>query len=256
MQIHSLSSADSRSGDEPANEMQNSLQVEPSVAHHDDAVPSNQLNDAAPRIERVTQIQLLSSADSRSGDELANEMRNSFQQVEPSVSHHDDAVPSNQLNDEAPRIEPVMQIQPLSSADSPSGNNEYFLPSAGGVEHRLSVEGYTSNQIAQTSTELVDNIVEISDQAVLQRATSCTLHLSVAATISGLGAHFQGTMTIPSTSEITNHPTQTSPPVAYCLPMLSYPDPLQIELERIRKETDQTIKVHEDTVGFPLYLGA
>jgi hypothetical protein len=29
-----------------------------------------------------------------------------------------------------------------------------------------------------------------------------------------------------------------------------YPDPLQNELERIRKETDQTIKIHEDAVSF------
>ncbi|KAG2670470.1 hypothetical protein I3760_14G087000 [Carya illinoinensis] len=179
-------------------------------------------------------------------DTLANEMQNTSQEVEPSGSHRVDAGPSNQLNHEAPAIEPVQQIQLLSSADSYSGNNTCDLLSDGGVEHQLNFEGHTSNQLTQTP-QLGENLIEFPDQAVMQPSTSLALLLPIEAPVSGLGTHFSDTRTMPIATDISNPPIQTAPPMASRMPMHFYPDPLQTELERIRKETDQFIKIHEDT---------
>ncbi|KAG6678574.1 hypothetical protein I3842_14G087500 [Carya illinoinensis] len=188
-------------------------------------------------------------------DTLANEMQNTSQEVEPSGSHRVDAGPSNQLNHEAPAIEPVQQIQLLSSADSYSGNNTCDLLSDGGVEHQLNFEGHTSNQLTQTP-QLGENLIEFPDQAVMQPSTSLALLLPIEAPVSGLGTHFSDTRTMPIATDISNPPIQTAPPMASRMPMHFYPDPLQTELERIRKETDQFIKIHEDTVSFPIFLAA
>lgn len=168
-------------------------------------------------------------------------MQNTSQQVEPLVSHQNEAVLS--------RIEPVMQIQ-LPSTDSHSGNSASDLHSAGRVEHLPSFEGHTSSQFAQIPMQQVENPVELSEQAVLQPSTSYGLHLPIDAPIVGLGTHFSETRSMPIATEFSNRPVQTAPPVASRMPMLLYPDPLQNELERIRKETDQIIKIREDTVSF------
>ncbi|XP_035545868.1 helicase protein MOM1-like isoform X2 [Juglans regia] len=187
------------------------------------------------------------SAHTPIGDTLANEMQNTSQEVEPSGSHRVDAGPSNQLNHEAPAIEPVQQIQLLSSADSHSGNNTSDLLSDGGVEHQLNFEGHTSNQLTQTPTQLGENLIDFPDQAVMQPSTSYALLLPIEAPVSGSGTHFSDTRTMPIATDIINPPIQPAPPVASRMPMFFYPDPLQTELERIRKETDQFIKIHEDT---------
>ncbi|XP_062172135.1 helicase protein MOM1 [Alnus glutinosa] len=177
------------------------------------------------------------SAGSPVGGAPVTDMQNTSQQVEPLVSHQNDAVLS--------RIEPVMQIQ-LPSTDSHSGNSASDLHSAGRVEHLPIFEGHTSSQFAQIPMQLVENPVELSEQAVLQPSTSYALHLPIDAPIGGLGTHFSDTRSMPIATEFSNRPVQTAPPVASRVPMLLYPDPLQNELERIRKETDQTIKIHED----------
>lgn len=159
------------------------------------------------------------------------------------------------MNHEAPAIESVQQIQLLSSADSHSGNNTSDLLSDGGVEHQLNFEGHTSNQLTQIPTQLGENLIEFPDQAVMQPSTYALL-LPIEAPVSGLGTHFSDTRTMPIATDISNSPIQTAPPVASRMPMFFYPDPLQTELERIRKETDQFIKIHEDTVSFPIFLAA
>ncbi|GAB4842887.1 hypothetical protein Ancab_012866 [Ancistrocladus abbreviatus] len=53
----------------------------------------------------------------------------------------------------------------------------------------------------------------------------------------------------PALTESNNHPMEASAPMVsrMCLPSSS--DPLQVELERIRREMDQTTKTHEDLVS-------
>ncbi|KAK7831082.1 helicase protein mom1 [Quercus suber] len=177
-------------------------------------------------------------------DAPANEMQNTSQQVESSVSNRDEAVPSNRLNHEAATTEPLTQIQLLSPADSHTGNN-VDLPSTGGIEPRLSSGAPTSNQLAQTPTQAVENPVELSSQAVSQPSTSYASHLPIDAPMVGLGTHLSDTRMMPTT-EISNPPIPNAAPVASSMSLLLYPDPLQYEFERIRKETDQAENSHKD----------
>ncbi|XP_059430737.1 helicase protein MOM1 isoform X2 [Corylus avellana] len=171
------------------------------------------------------------------GEDPVTDMQNTPQQVELLASHQNDAVLS--------RIEPVMQIQ-LPSTDSHSGNSASDLHSAGRVEHVPSFEGHTSSQFAQIPMQVVENPVELSEQAVLQPSTSHVLHFPIDEPIGGLRTQLSDTRSMPIATEFSNRPIQTAPPVASRMPMILYPDPLQNELERIRKETDHTIKIHED----------
>ncbi|KAK7850706.1 helicase protein mom1, partial [Quercus suber] len=185
-------------------------------------------------------------------DAPANEMQNTSQQVESSVSNRDEAVPSNRLNHEAATTEPLTQIQLLSPADSHTGNN-VDLPSTGGIEPRLSSGAPTSNQLAQTPTQAVENPVELSSQAVSQPSTSYASHLPIDAPMVGLGTHLSDTRMMPTT-EISNPPIPNAAPVASSMSLLLYPDPLQYEFERIRKETDQAENSHKDALSLHFLL--
>ncbi|KAM1532526.1 hypothetical protein ACFX10_006537 [Malus domestica] len=49
-----------------------------------------------------------------------------------------------------------------------------------------------------------------------------------------------------ATYAFNSHPIHAAPHMAYGMPLTSSPDPLQYELERLKKETDQNHKSHED----------
>ena len=106
-------------------------------------------------------------------------------------------------------------------------------------------EGGSSFQNAQTPTQLVESSVELLNQAVSQSVTHLAVHQPIDTLAGG-----SDTRTTPIISGLSNRPIQTAPPVPLRMPLPLHSDPLQNELERIRKEIDQTIKIHEDTVRF------
>ncbi|KAJ9698071.1 hypothetical protein PVL29_007263 [Vitis rotundifolia] len=103
-------------------------------------------------------------------------------------------------------------------------------------------EGGSSFQNAQTPTQLVDSSVELLNQAVSQSMTHLPVHQPIDTLAGG-----SDTRTTPIIPGLSNRPIQTAPPVPLRMPLPLHSDPLQNELERIRKEIDQTIKIHEDT---------
>ncbi|KAL4610801.1 hypothetical protein ACB092_08G078200 [Castanea dentata] len=227
---------------------QNSPSQMRSLVNSSSVQPMTTLNQGSPvPFEQALQDEctpISTSAQFPVRDAPANEMQNTSQQVESSVSNRDEAVLSSRLNREAATTEPLTQIQPLSPADSHTGNY-VDLPSTGGIEPQLSSGGHTSNQLAQTPTQAVENPVELSNQAVSQPSTSYASHLPIDAPMVGLGTHLSDTRMMPTT-EISNPPIPNAAPVASSMSLLLYPDPLQYEFERIRKETDQAENSHKD----------
>lgn len=116
------------------------------------------------------------------------------------------------------------------------------------VEHPCR-EGGSSFQNAQTRIQLVENSVELLNQAVSQSITHSGMHQQIDTLAGG-----SDTRTTPIVPGLSNRPVQTAPPVPLRIPQPMHSDPLQNELERIRKEIDQTVKIHDDTVSFLTYL--
>lgn len=147
----------------------------------------------------------------REGVAQASEHQNALQEVEALVSHRDD-VASDQSNHDAPHLEHELQL---------------VFPSTYSPSNLDAMDGASASRIEHQPTLLVENSLQpITGGSVM--------HAS------------ERTMTV--TSGISNHPVQTTTHVQMPLPLCK--DPLQNELERIRKETDQAINIHEDTVSF------
>ncbi|XP_065876396.1 helicase protein MOM1 isoform X2 [Euphorbia lathyris] len=152
----------------------------------------------------------------------AIDMLNPLQQFEPLVRQED--VAFDQTNTDAPIVDHVLQMSSTDSAFSP---NAMDLPSASEYDHPSGCEG---NINTQSSTQM-----EHSNQAVS--------HLPVQTHLGGSGMHLSDTRTVPmsSLSAQTGPASIRIPPMSFCH------DPLENELERIRKETDLIISIHEDT---------
>ncbi|KAL9392962.1 hypothetical protein Peur_012247 [Populus x canadensis] len=85
----------------------------------------------------------------------------------------------------------------------------------------------------------------IDSPASSQLTTSFAQHVPIdLMAVGGPQMHISNMRTEPVTSRISNH-SATAPAVR--MPVSTSQDPLQNELDRIRTETDQIIKIHEDT---------
>ena len=177
-------------------------------------------------------------------DVVNSETQNASQVVETSPSNGAIDVTCNVSNPDTPVAELREQMQQLRSAESTSNLSSPDLPSLIAIEHQPSNEGRTANQISQAPRQPVAHHIELSNQDVLQ-----PLHSPIDGTTGGLVRQASETRTASAPSVSSGLPLQTVPAVSSRMPLPLYHDPLQNEMERIRKETDQTIKVHEDTVS-------
>ncbi|KAA8544079.1 hypothetical protein F0562_021744 [Nyssa sinensis] len=211
--------------------------------------------------------QISISTGTRGGDGLASGNENIIQQLEVPTSRTVGAGPTNRTNFGAPIIEPVEQLLPSPSinlplghnqadlllvhevdhqprseshtsfqnadaTDLPFGLNQPDLSSASGVDHQPNIEGCTSFQNTEVQPQLVEDTAELPNQAVLQPGGSSGLHPLIDIPIGGSGTHL---------------PMHAAPQVASLMPGLPfYADPLQNELDRLRKEMEQADKVHEE----------
>ncbi|CAK9138730.1 unnamed protein product [Ilex paraguariensis] len=107
----------------------------------------------------------------------------------------------------------------------PLGNNQPDLSLPGRVQNQLSGKFQVSLQNVEAPPQVVEVRVELPNQTVLQPGENLS-----------------------SVQGFNHVPTHSAHQEAFGMPTLSlYTDPLQNELERLRKETEQAIKVHEDT---------
>ena len=112
------------------------------------------------------------------------------------------------------------------------------------VEHPCR-QGGSSFQNAHTPIQQVESSVELVNQAGSPSVTHSVVHQQIDTVAGG-----SDTRTTPNIMGLSNRLIQTAPPVPLRMPLHLHSDPLQNELERIRKEIDQTVKIHEDTVSF------
>ncbi|KAK3226957.1 hypothetical protein Dsin_006819 [Dipteronia sinensis] len=182
----------------------------------------------------------------RDGDAAASGMQIDTRQFEPLLSHSFDALASDQSNHGAQATEPLAPPQLLTSIDSPSGHNPSGLLSVSGIEHQPS-NGHIANQIAQAPTVMVEHHVELSDLGVSQSVASFVPNPPIDIPIDGLGTNTCDPRMASVTPGYSNHTIQNVHPGASQFSLPLYRDPLQKELDRLRKETEESVKTHEET---------
>ncbi|KAK3041003.1 hypothetical protein RJ639_026715 [Escallonia herrerae] len=186
-----------------------------------------------------------------------------------------DAGQIHQSNVEAPTVEPVEQLQPSTSTSLRLGYSQPHITPASGLAdepHSPSQNVETSSQVVVQAAGLLDPTVSQTGESPLENnqpdilsasriliQPSNRLHSSsqnadlppqaVQDSAEPLNhALLQSGVNITSVQGLSNVPLHSELQGAFrtlTLPM--YADPLQNEMERIRKETEQTIKIHEDT---------
>ncbi|XP_058001369.1 helicase protein MOM1 isoform X3 [Hevea brasiliensis] len=217
----------------------NSLPIQPEPALAQDVpVPLNQALQEESSIPTVS-TGLQDGVASTSGS------HNSLQQVETSVPNPDDVV-SNQTNGDTPIVENLQEMLLSPSRDSAFSLDAMDFPSVSGIEHQPGSEPHITGNITDSSTQIVVDQVERSNEAVLEPLTHLAQHLSSEIPLGGSGMHVSDTRIAPISSGVNNRTAQTIPPVRVP-PLPLYHDPLQKELERICKETDLIINAHKDT---------
>ncbi|KAJ7981020.1 helicase protein MOM1-like [Quillaja saponaria] len=176
------------------------------------------------------------------GDATAIEIHSSSEHVEL-ASCPVNAVRSDRSSHKTMVMAPVEQTQLLPSTESIHSSQDLSnSPSGTGIEHQPSSAEDISNHIARIPVQTV----EVSNQSVAQSVSNSEHYPGNTAPANGLGTLLADTRTVSNTSQFNNRPLQNASQVASRMPLASHYDPLHIELERIRKETDQTIKNHED----------
>ncbi|KAK8679012.1 hypothetical protein V6N13_144484 [Hibiscus sabdariffa] len=174
---------------------------------------------------------------------LANsQIQNASQAAETSPFNGAIDVTCNVSNFDVMAVELTEQMQQLRSSESTSNLSPPNLPYVSAVEHQSNDEGQTANQSSEAPRQPVDNHIELSNQDVLQPLDS-----PIDGVIDGLVWQASGTRagSVPSVSN--GLPLRTSPAVSSRMPMTLFHDPLQIEMERIMKEKEQTTKILEDS---------
>ncbi|KAK0583701.1 hypothetical protein LWI29_001666 [Acer saccharum] len=204
----------------------------------DDEVLSGNLRDGCSDPITLTGMQ--------DGVAAVSGMQIDTRQVEPPLSHSFDAVASDQSNHGAQATEPLAQPQLLTSIDSPSGHNPSGLPSVSGIEHQPS-NGHIANQITQAPTVIVEHSVELSDLAVSQSIASFVPNPPIDIPIDGLGTNTCDPRMASVTPVYSNHTVPNVHPGASQFSLPLYRDPLQKELDRLRKEIEESVKTHEET---------
>ncbi|EEF32941.1 mom(plant), putative [Ricinus communis] len=187
---------------------------------------------------------LLPTGSTRLQDGVASVSMNpdNLQQVDASVQRQNDIAASPE-NVDAHVAEHVLQMPPTESAISV---NAMDLPSTSETQHQSNHEDFITCNIAGTSMPMVEDQVQCSDLAISQHGTHTTQHLPADIPVHGSGTHVSDTRTLPISSGVNNYTVQTVPPVRVP-PLPFYHDPLQVELERLRKEADQIVNAHENT---------
>ncbi|GMG98857.1 hypothetical protein Nepgr_000697 [Nepenthes gracilis] len=168
-------------------------------------------------------------------EELVIEMHDNFTEGEASASH-DQGV----LHDEAGNILPT--TVPESTLPTFS-HNQQSLPSTSRPVDQLS-EGHTYHQSALTSMppdQSPANLLHLSSLCLLDSATNPSFANSARS-----DALLPATRAFPALSESNNHPMQVSSPAFSRLAPPLFSDPLQNELERICREREQALKIHDE----------
>ncbi|KAL6954184.1 hypothetical protein U1Q18_046891 [Sarracenia purpurea var. burkii] len=278
--VHFQSSASSgmHDIDAPAGVNQNALQqVEVTPLIPTDPVPGDRSSHEALVVEQAEQLQPSPSTDSLvDRSRLISGLAAGVGQVEVTPLIPTDGRPGDQSKHDALVIEQAEQLQLSPSTDSLVDQSRLISGSPAGVgqpyseqlfsfsntgdvpgenratpplicatevpfslnqsdlgvsnDNQPSNEGCIPNQNAEAWSQLVENIAGLPNQ------NFPAAHMEVDTPVDSLGGSGTHILLHSARQAISRMPTQ---------PL--HEDPLQIELERLRKEMDQTIKAYEDT---------
>ncbi|XP_050214952.1 uncharacterized protein LOC126666044 isoform X2 [Mercurialis annua] len=170
---------------------------------------------------------------SRSQDGVASVSGNCNTSQPVSASQHSAHVPISE------------ELQQMPSTDSVISSDTANLPSARGIEHQPICEDHITANVAETSTQMVEDQMEYLHQAVSQPVTNTMQDLPADAPSDRSRILVSDTRTLSIPLRVDNHTAQRVSSVRVP-PLPLYHDPLQIELEKICKEVDQTVNTHED----------
>jgi len=180
------------------------------------------------------------SIDMTPNHEAFEELQRSSEQPEL-VSTAVDVVPANQSNQASLIVKPVNQVL---SAELPSSHlNSTNFCLATEVEHQPTVvpnQDMQSDSNLEHSRELVVHPVSNSDPNTV--------------TPSEVRMQSENTINSSIPLEISYQHMEAETQSASRKPHLSYYDPLKIELDRIRKVADQTMKIYEEKVSSGLLI--
>ncbi|XP_028808088.1 helicase protein MOM1 isoform X2 [Neltuma alba] len=225
-QVQELPSAEClASNQDTAGEMQIfAPQVEP-VSSPVDALPAGQFNHD-PAMEPLEQLQQLPSAAAPAANlDTSGELLNSSQQVEP-VCRQDNGAQANGLNHESRVRELLQQMQQLPPAVPPNSTHNPSVATE--TELRSNNEDSLCGQVSPAP-------MEVTNQAVVHSASELDSHTPVGT----CRTQSLGTRNVFTPPEINNRPRQTTSQSADT-------DPLKNELDRLLRESEQTLKYYED----------
>ncbi|XP_054812484.1 uncharacterized protein LOC129313425 [Prosopis cineraria] len=235
-QVQQLPSAESLASNQgTGGEMQISASQVEAVSSPTDALPAGQFSHD-PVVEPLEQVQQLASAESlASNPDTSGEMLNSSQRVEP-VCCQIDVTQSNGLNHESLVGELLQQMQQFPPAESPNSN--HYPSMATGIELRSNSEDSLSGRIPPAQ-------MEVANQTVVHPASNSDLVSH--APLGAFRTQSLDTRNVFTPSEINNHLRQTATQSMNRMHSPLVIDPLKNELDRLRKESEQTLKYYEDT---------
>lgn len=217
-------------GDEEARANQDSpLQVEVVPFHPVDTRPIVQTNHEEA-LEGVQQPQMSSFSDSPVDRNQPDVLSDSGVEQRPSEGRG----ASQPFGNESEALDPL-GIQSGEILELPPPNTDGrtlgpHLQLAVENDHQPSSQGFMPSQDAEASSQPVEDTAWVPNQAV-----SLT-HLGMHPPLEGLGTHL---------------PLNSAPQMAsQTLTQPFYGDPLLRELDRVQKEKEKTIKIHEEAVSF------
>ncbi|TYK21821.1 helicase protein MOM1 [Cucumis melo var. makuwa] len=150
---------------------------------------------------------------------------------------------ASQSNQEAQMVEPQTLTVPLAT-NSSVGFFQADLSSAGGMENHMDSEDHSSDRLAQTASQPIEDSIQLIEEVLLQPVTCTAPHSTLNAGVSDTRTSFPDTRIISGNFDISTGLMQpTQPSVTQMLP-LSYVDPLEKELEKLRKEMEHNKDVH------------
>ncbi|XP_022152923.1 uncharacterized protein LOC111020533 isoform X3 [Momordica charantia] len=150
----------------------------------------------------------------------------------------------DQYNQEAQMMEPQTPMVSLAT-NSSAGCFQINLSSAGGMEDHMGREDHSSARLPQTVSQPVENPIEPIEEVLLQSMACTAPHSTPNVAFSDTRTSFLDSRTISANFDISNGLVQPMQPSVLQMPTLLYIDPFQKELERLRKEMEQYIDLHE-----------
>ncbi|XP_022949441.1 helicase protein MOM1 isoform X2 [Cucurbita moschata] len=168
----------------------------------------------------------------------ANAMVNTNGDTEAPISYV-----ANQSIQGPQTIEPQTPMVPLAT-NSSVGLSQTDLSSVGGTENQMNRENHSFYQLAQTTNQPIEIPVQSIDEVLLQPVTCTAPHSTPNVAFSETRMSFLDTRILSANFDISNGLMQTTQPSVSQTPSLLHIDPLEKELEKLRKEIDINMDMH------------